>query len=222
MDLEKELFWIGHASFYIKHGTYTIFIDPFRVSDHIREKADLILITHAHFDHWSVADIDKVSRSDTKMIISKLCTGSEKYRNMELARPGFETAIGDIKISAVPAYNVKAERLQFHPKSNEWMGYVIEFGGTRVYHAGDTDFIPEMKNLKDIDAALLPMGGTYTMNVDEMIDAAKAIKPKHVVPVHYKNLLGRDGSAAAEKKLREHLDNVLFMKEVQPPTYAFS
>lgn len=238
-DVEKILFWIGHASFYIKeHHTqistepfitaqphdYTVFIDPFNISDSIKEKADLILITHAHFDHWSMKDIDKVSKSSTKMIIPPLCNGSERYKGVEIAKPGFKMSIAsaDLLISAIPAYNLKSERLQFHPRSNDWVGYIIEVGGLKIYHAGDTDFIPEMRALRHIDVAILPMGGTYTMGVDEFIEAAKAIKAKHVVPVHYKNLLGKEGSIAAENKLREHLDNVLFMKEVQPPTYAFS
>lgn len=223
-DIEKELFFIGHASFYIKQRGYTIFIDPFRVSDSIKEKADLILVTHAHFDHWSTKDIDKVSKSTTTIIAAPLCEGIERYENVTVARPGFKTSIPsqDIDITAIPAYNTKSERLQFHPRSNDWVGYIIEVNGMMIYHAGDTDFIPEMKHLKNIDVALLPMGGTYTMGVDEMIDAAKAINPKKVVPVHYKNLLGKEGSEAAEKKLKEHLNNVLFMKEVQPPTYGFS
>ena len=238
-DVEKTLFWIGHASFYIKSRPaamrtepfagmeprdYTVFIDPFNVSDHVKERADLILITHAHFDHWSTKDIDRVSKSGTKMILSPLCNGSEKYKGVTVAKPGFKTsfASGDVLISAIPAYNLKSERLQFHPRSNDWVGYVLEVAGLKIYHAGDTDFIPEMKALKDIDVALLPMGGTYTMGVDELIEAARAIDAKHVVPVHYKNLLGREGSEKAEKRLKDNLDNVLFMKEVQPPTYSFS
>ncbi|MGI0134013.1 MAG: MBL fold metallo-hydrolase, partial [Candidatus Micrarchaeaceae archaeon] len=215
-------FWIGNSGFYIKHNDYTVFIDPFRVSDSMKEKADLILITHAHFDHWSPKDIDRISKDGTKMVVAPLCVGSEKYKNVTHSKPGFDATIDGIRVSAIPAYNVKQERLQFHPRSNDWVGYIMEIEGMRVYHAGDTDFIPEMKGLKDIDVALLPMGGTYTMDTDEMIEAAKAIRPRLVVPIHYKDQLGKTGAEMAEKKLKEHLDNVLLMREVQPPTYSFS
>ncbi|MEM3827206.1 MAG: MBL fold metallo-hydrolase, partial [Candidatus Micrarchaeaceae archaeon] len=115
----------------------------------------------------------------------------------------------------------KSERLSFHPKSNKWVGYVIEAEGERIYHAGDTDAIPEMKELHGIDYALLPVGGTYTMTAEEAVEATRYIKPRHVVPMHYKNLLGRDGAEKAEQILRSKLDNVVTLKEVQEPTYSF-
>jgi L-ascorbate metabolism protein UlaG (beta-lactamase superfamily) len=101
------------------------------------------------------------------------------------------------------------------------VGYIIDVGGMRIYHAGDTDYIPEMKGLKDIHAALLPVGGTYTMDVAEAIEAAKAIAPKFFVPMHYKNLLGKEGSRVAEEQIRKGVGSALIMKEVQEPTYAF-
>ena len=220
-DIEKNLFWIGHASFYLKSNGYTIYIDPFKVSDKVaaREKADLILITHAHFDHFSKDDIAKVSKSDTQIITSTQTL--EEGKNVKVATPGFRHEFHGIGIEAVPAYNVKSERLNFHPKSNRWVGYVISAESGRIYHAGDTDAIQEMKVLKDIDYALLPVGGTYTMTAEEAVEAAAYIKPKHVVPMHYKNLLGREGAAAAERVLESKLENVIVLKEVQEPTYSF-
>ena len=221
MELDETLFWIGHASFYIKANGCAIFIDPFLVSDKIKERADLVLITHAHFDHCSKADIGRVMKKDGKIIAAPGCLSQSEYKNLTVAEPGFSTDFNGIKIEAAPAYNVKSERLQFHPKSNRWVGYVVDVEGMRIYHAGDTDFVPEMKNMKKVYAALLPMGGTYCMDASEAIEAAKAIRPKFFVPMHYKNLLGREGSKNAEEKLRTELDNAHIMEEVQQPTYAF-
>lgn len=219
--IEKTLFWIGHASFYLKSGDYTLFIDPFGVSDDLAEKikADLVLVTHAHFDHFSKADIEKITKQGTEIITSTQTL--EEKRGVRIARPGYTESFHGIGIEAVPAYNVQSMRLGFHPKANQWVGYIIEADGVRIYHAGDTDMIPEMERLGEIDYALLPMGGTYTMDVDEMLKAAEAIKAKHVIPMHYKNLLGRDGSAKAEEKVRSRLKNAVFLKEVQEPTYSF-
>jgi len=217
----ENVFWIGHASFYIKYKGATVFIDPFRVSDKIAksEKADLILITHAHFDHFSINDIKKVKK-DSTLIITSTKTMDES-KNVKIAKPGFVYELGGIKIEAVPAYNIAKERLSFHPKSNEWVGYIISAEGLRIYHAGDTDFIPEMHNFANIDLALLPIGGTYTMDVEEASNAIKAIKPKFAAPMHYKNLLGKEGSKAAEEKFKNLVGNALIFKEVQEPTYSF-
>lgn len=214
------IFWIGHASFYIKTKEATVFIDPFRVSDAVKEKADLILITHAHFDHNSKPDIEKVRKDDTKFVAPQKCLEAKEYKH-EVSRPGFATSYRGISIEAVPSYNKREERLKFHPRSENWVGYVLDVGGMRIYHAGDTDFIPEMAALKDIDVALLPMGGTYTMAMDEAIEAAKTIAPRTVVPMHYKMLLGKDGSTDMEKQLKSKIGNATILREVQAPVYSF-
>ncbi|MGA2799966.1 MAG: MBL fold metallo-hydrolase [Candidatus Micrarchaeaceae archaeon] len=219
MEIDDTLFWIGHASFYIKARNSTIFIDPFRVGSAVKEKADLVLVTHAHFDHNSKEDIDKVSKGNTKYIGAAKCL--EGYKMAAVSKPGFRTLFNGIKIEAVPAYNNREERLQFHPKAENWVGYIIEIDGTRIYHAGDTDSIPEMAGLKDIDIALLPMGGKYTMTMEEALGAEKAINAKSIVPMHYKMLLGEEGSRRLEKELKAKLDNVHIMREVQAPIYSF-
>ncbi len=219
--MEDTLFWIGHASFYIKGKDTTIFIDPFRLSDGISEKADAVLITHAHMDHNSKQDIAKVAGPGTKYIASHKCLEGKEYKGAMLSAPGFKTKLGEIEIEAVAAYNLLEERQKFHPKSENWVGYIITVNGLRIYHAGDTDGIPEMRRLKDIDVASLPCGGTYTMTVDEVIEAARIINPKTVVPMHYKMLLGRAGSLELESRLRSRLHNAIIMREVQGPIYSF-
>jgi L-ascorbate metabolism protein UlaG (beta-lactamase superfamily) len=216
----ENIHWIGHASFYLKVSGITIYIDPFRVSDTIaHEKADLILITHAHFDHFSKDDIEKIKDSNTHIITSTQ-TLSEGG-NVKIAKPGFKHSFDGVKIEAIPAYNIKKERLAFHPRENNWVGYIIEADGMQIYHAGDTDFIPEMKELHDIDLALIPAGGTYTMDIDEAIKAANEIDAHHVAPMHYKNLLGKDGSMKAEQRFANLVSKAFIMKEVQEPTYSF-
>ena len=221
MDIEEVLFWVGHACFYVKANGMNIFIDPFRVPPHIKEKADLLLITHAHQDHCSKDDIGKVIKKDTIVVSSPGCLEEKSYKDMITAKPGFKRTFGSVGVEAVPAYNNKSERLQYHPKANNWVGYVIDIGSARIYHAGDTDFVEEMKRLKGVSAALLPIGGTYTMDVNEAIDAGRAINAGSTVPMHYKNLLGRDGSRIAEERFRSGLGNALIMKEVAEPTYSF-
>ena len=221
MELKDMLFWFGHASFYIKAEGMTVFIDPFNLPESVKERADLVLITHAHFDHCSRKDIDKVVKSGTKVIAAKGCLKDNEYGGVTVAGHGFRERAGSAEIEAVPAYNIKSERLQCHPRENGWVGYVINIGGMHIYHAGDTDYIPEMKNLKGMDAALLPVGGTFTMDVAEAMEAAKEMNPKFFVPMHYKNLLGKDGSREAEEQIRKSMSNAMILKEVQEPTYAF-
>lgn len=221
MDMEN-LFWIGHASFYLKLNGLTVFIDPFKVSDSVREKADLILITHCHFDHCSKDDIEKVRKEDTAFIAPEKCLDAELYDNITISKPGFRTQFRGIEVETVHAYNTNPERLKNHPRSNNWVGYIISDRESRFYHAGDTDIIPEMDHLKNIDVALLPMGGTYTMTVNEAIDASNRINPKYVVPMHYKILLGEERSMELEKKVKRELgQKARIMKEVQDPVYSF-
>src|SRR3972149_3739774 len=156
-----RLKWFGHASFLIKdsNARKLLFLDPFDLKD-VKEKADLIFITHAHYDHWSPKDIKRIWKEETRIIAVNHCTGS--FPNMTITEPNKEFSIDGIKVRTIPAYNVKPERINFHPRKNNWVGYVINIDGKQIYHAGDTDFVPEMKNLKDIQIAMLPIGGTYT------------------------------------------------------------
>jgi L-ascorbate metabolism protein UlaG (beta-lactamase superfamily) len=222
MDVNKSLQWIGHASFIYRKNGINIFIDPFNISPSITAKADLVLITHAHFDHCNPNEIRKISKQGTRVIAAPNCFDNESFKDFEVIRAGESIDFKGINISAVPAYNVKKNRLSFHPKEKGWVGYVLEAGDGKVYHAGDTDFTDEMSMLKNLDIALMPMGGTYVMDVDEVIEAAKAMSPKTVVPMHYKALLGLEKSIAAEEKLKGAVSEAVIMKEIQEPVYGFN
>ena len=171
-----------------------IYIDPWDVPD--REKADIILITHTHFDHLSPQDITLLRKPDTLVCVP---TGAHEVEGkVKILRPGDFAEHRGVRIDAIPAYNIGKS---FHPKGNLWLGYVITIEGNRYYHAGDTDLIPEMKALKDIDVAFLPVGGTYTMNAQEAAQAANLIMPRLAIPIHYGDVVGSRADAEEFKRL---------------------
>lgn len=189
--------WLGHASFKISN-TKIIYIDPFHLSQN--DKADIILITHGHYDYCSIADINRILKPSTIIFATPDC--SSKLSKIDTSRiqivtPNKKINAGDITIETIPAYNINK---QFHPKINEWIGYILTINNTLIYHAGDTDLIPEMKNVK-ADIALLPVGGTYTMNAQEAAQAANLIKPKIVIPMHYGDIIGTEKDADKFKAL---------------------
>lgn len=195
-----ELKWINHqAAFRIFKiaGSRVVYIDPWEVSP--GGDADLILITHAHFDHLSPQDVEKLVSAETTIIGPPDCVAKLKGATKAIA-PGQKISVGDINIEAVPAYNIKPERQNFHPRKNNWVGFVVDIDGKRVYHAGDTDKIPEMANIK-CDIALLPAGGTYTMDGAEAGEAANAINPKIAIPMHWGKVVGSLADVNAFKKI---------------------
>lgn len=179
--------WLAHASFQIKVDTKIIYIDLEKGANP-KEPADIILSTHSHYDHCDPEKIKSVRKDDTIVIAPADCKdkiGGEVHS----LKPGEEHAVGDIRIRAVEAYNqtrFRSPGQPYHPKGFG-VGYVITAGGKIIYHAGDTDFIPEMKDLGSIDVALLPAGDTYTMDNKEAADAALAIKPKVAIAMHLWN-----------------------------------
>jgi L-ascorbate metabolism protein UlaG (beta-lactamase superfamily) len=214
-----EIKWLGHASFKIEKEQ-KIFIDPFQIR--IPEKdADLILITHDHFDHCSIDDIKMLVNKQAVIIASKMCRAKVDNFKSDVAKilyfvPGDRAKVNNAEIEAVPAYNVnkfRAPGVVFHPKEMNYVGYIIEIDKVRIYHAGDTDFIPEMNNFGKIDIALLPIGGTYTMNVEEAVEAVKAIKPKYAIPMHYGSIVGSDKDAEKFEKLASEYTKVIVMKK---------
>ncbi|MBI1978834.1 MAG: MBL fold metallo-hydrolase [Candidatus Aenigmarchaeota archaeon] len=201
-DILDNLFWFGHASFQIenKEGKKFYFVDPFDLKRLPNEKADAIFISHAHYDHWSPNDIRKLIKPNTVVVATKGCENLNLPSNaFMIVGPNRVLTVAGIRIKTIPAYNIKPDRITFHPKENNWVGYIFEVGESRIYHAGDTDFIPEMRNLADIDVAMLPIGGTYTMDVEEAVQAANAIKAKVTIPMHYRRLLGDKAKAAEEE-----------------------
>lgn len=197
---EIELEWLGHAGFKIKNSK-VIYIDPFNIKED-SEKADLILITHSHYDHCSIADINKIVKDGTKIVFPVDCqskiTKMDVPVKMVITEPGRELEFGSTKISTLPAYNLDKH---FHPKDEGWVGYLVKMGDVLIYHAGDTDVIPEMQILTGHNQAnkklfaLLPVGGRFTMNSEEASEAAKVIKPFLAIPMHYGAVIGTEEDA---------------------------
>jgi L-ascorbate metabolism protein UlaG (beta-lactamase superfamily) len=181
-DMTQKIVWLGHDAFRID-ASKTVYIDPYEIQDGI--DADIILITHEHFDHCSPADVAKIQKEAT-LIITEKDSAKKLSGDVRIVSPGEMMTIGDVRIEAIPAYNTNKN---FHPREKGWLGFVIEIDGVRVYHAGDTDMIPEMKSLKT-DIALLPVSGTYVMTADEAIEAALAIQPALAIPMHYASIVG--------------------------------
>jgi len=188
----KNIKWLGHASFKII-GEKIIYIDPWKLKK--RDKADIILITHYHYDHFSPADISKIQTDQTVIVLPEGDEGKLKG-NIKKIKSGDYLNIDGVTIEAVPAYNINKS---YHPKEKGWVGYIIKIRGFSIYHAGDTDFIPEMKKIK-VDIAFLPIGGTYTMNAEEAAKACAAFNPEIAIPMHYGDIVGSGEDA---KKFKE-------------------
>jgi L-ascorbate metabolism protein UlaG (beta-lactamase superfamily) len=179
--------WLGHASFQILAAGKITYVDLKKYGKVVEtsEKADIILVTHNHGDHCSPEKIEKLSKENTVIIAPKDCVKRLKG-NVKAIKPGEEITVDNMQVVAVEAYNIKRFRSPgkpFHPKGYG-VGYLIKAEGKTIYHAGDTDFIPEMRELKGIDLALLPTGDKYTMDNTEAAEAAVAIKPKTAMPMH--------------------------------------
>ncbi len=190
----KDIHWLGHDTFKVI-GEKVVYTDPFKIKK--KDTADVILITHEHFDHCSPEDVKAIQGSKT-FIVATSDSAKKLSGKIKIVKPGEKINVEGVEIEIVPAYNTNK---QFHTKDKGWVGYVFTLKGQRIYLAGDTDYIPEMKNLK-VDIALLPVSGTYVMTAEEAIKAALDIKPKIAIPMHYGSIVG---SADDAKKFAEGL-----------------
>lgn len=199
-----KLSWLGHDGFRIQDRK-VIYIDPFKIGA-AGPKADIVLISHEHFDHCNVEDLSKIVTPATVIVAhsqSKNELGKLKVKEIRIVKPGDRINVGDVAIETVPAYNVNKFREPgkvFHPKEDGKLGFVVTLKGVRIYHAGDTDHIPEMKNVRT-DIALLPVSGTYVMTAQEAAEAAGVIKPQIAIPMHYGAIVGSAKDAETFKKL---------------------
>jgi len=208
--------WLGHDSFSLV-GNVTIMVDPFKMAK--QEKADLILISHNHFDHLSVGDIKNISTKDTSIVAAQECIEMIKgfdFKEKIGISPGEEKTVKGIKIKCIPAYNITKinpdTKKPFHPKEDNKVGFLFELNGTTIYHTGDTDLIPEMSDLKP-DIALVPVSGTYVMTAQEAAKAVEKIKPKIAIPMHYGIIVGSEKDAIEFKQLVRSCEVQILTKE---------
>jgi L-ascorbate metabolism protein UlaG (beta-lactamase superfamily) len=183
--------WYRQAGFRWSDGERTIYIDPWGTPEDA-PRADLILITHAHDDHYQRGEIARLSTQQTSLVAPR-DVAAELSGDVTPVAPGESHEVAGVRLTTVPAYNVVEGRLKNHPKANRWVGYLVELEGATYYHAGDTDHAPELDDVRT-DVAFLPVGGDpYTMDADEAGGLARAIAPRLAVPMHFGFVVGSAG-----------------------------
>lgn len=208
--------WYGHDAFTLEKEI-TICIDPYKLSKTIQ--ADLVLISHNHFDHLSLEDLKKISSKNTIIIAANECISQilniSSKEKIGIA-PGEEKTINNVKVKAIPAYNIDKinpdTKKPFHPKEDKKIGFIITMQGTSIYHTGDSDLIPEMTDLKP-DVLLIPVSGTYVMTAKEAANAVEKIKPKIAIPMHYGTIVGSENDAKEFKDMIKSCKVQILTKE---------
>ncbi len=190
---DVEINWLGHAAFRLIINNKIIYIDPYKIKKQ-QQKADYVLITHEHYDHLSIEDLEKIVKDGTIVVATADCQSAlmrlSAKLNIKIAIPGTAFDFKDFALECLPAYNINKH---FHQRVHDWVGYVIKTKDIVIYHAGDSDVIPEQKELKKYSKQLimlLPVSGTFTMNWQEASELAKQIKPYMAIPMHYAKIVG--------------------------------
>ncbi|MFN2545326.1 MAG: MBL fold metallo-hydrolase [Actinomycetota bacterium] len=174
--------WFKQAAYLWRGENKNIYIDPWGVTEG-QPPADVIFLTHAHEDHFSQEDLERVTRAET-IVVAPRDIAQELNGEVQAVAPGDSGEVAGVKFQAVPAYNVVEDRLEMHPKANNWVGYILTLGDSTYYHAGDTDHAPELESVR-ADVAFVPIGGTYTMDIREAAGFVKVLQPQLAVPMHY-------------------------------------
>ena len=207
-NIINKIKWLGQASIRIEEEK-VIYIDPYNLSEN-PVKADIILITHDHMDHLDRKSIEKIIKPETVILIPAGINIGIKDAKVATVKPFSTNKIYNYNIMTVPAYNIKKS---FHPKSKGYVGYVIEISGTKIYHTGDTERIPEMTNIS-ADIIMLPLGQTYTMNsVEEASEAAIDVKAKIAIPIHFGMYEGNEKDALKFKELLKDKVEVIILNK---------
>ena len=204
-SFSKKIQWLGHDGFRI-NGEKIIYFDPYQIE--AGPQADLILISHDHFDHCSPEDVAKIQGPET-IIVTEKDSAEKLTGDVRILKPGETLNLDGVKILGVPSYNTDKD---FHPRKNGWLGFLVEVSGIQIYHAGDTDFIPEMKDL-EVDIALLPVSGTYVMTAEQAVKAALAIGPGLAIPMHYGAIVGGKQDALDFKNALDGKVDVLILEK---------
>jgi L-ascorbate metabolism protein UlaG (beta-lactamase superfamily) len=196
-SLTRGITWLGHASFLIE-SVIRIYIDPFDLPPGL-PPADLILVTHDHHDHLSAKDMKPLIVPNTVVVAGEWAEGKlpDEVRTSRIVEPGDTLTVAGVHIRTVPAYNTDKK---YHPRKKGYVGYVFNSGGVTYYHAGDTDLIPEMEEI-EVDVAMVPIGGTYTMSASEAAEAINLINPKAAIPMHWGKIVGDAGDVKAFRTL---------------------
>jgi len=191
------IIWTGHAGFKLAYGGKKVYIDPYKLNKKYENisDADIVLITHNHFDHLSIDDLNNIINEKTTIVSAQECESqlrTLKVKESISIEPRSNLKVQDLKIESVPAYNVNKD---FHPKDDKKIGFIVEFGDERLYHVGDSDIIPEME-VTNSTIALIPVSGTYVMTADEASKAVnELIRPKIAIPMHYGTIVGNRNDA---------------------------
>lgn len=195
--MDPKIEWLGHDSFRLT-GEKKVYIDPWKITNAAHD-ADIVLITHDHFDHFVLEDLDQV-RNDQTLVVAPEMLRDKIQGNVRIVARGDSLNEHGVLIQVVPAYNVRDDRQNFHPDSYGGVGYIVTLNGKRIYHTGDTDPIPEMQNIS-CDIMLVPVSGTYVCTCDEAAEAVRMVNPKLAIPMHWDTIVGtwQDANRFKEK-----------------------